>query len=934
MKKTILFIFAIFLTMTVFSQALDYNTPLPENTTVKKGVLSNGMTYYIYPTKVVKDAASYFIITNAGSILENEDQKGLAHFLEHMAFNGTKNFPGKEVLNSLQKYGATFGRDINAHTAFDETVYNMNNIPTKDGGVDTALLILHDWANEISLIDKEIDNERGVILEEKRTRENGRYRLFLNGLNTQFVGTKYADRIPIGTEKILKTFDYKTLKDFYHDWYRTDLQAIAIIGDVNVEEVEGKIKKLFSKIPAVKNPKKRYLVTIPENKELLFYIGTDKEVSSSAINFSFHFNKNSEIETVEDLKNSLLNNIISSLLINRLNEASLKSNSSFLTAYADISGLSRTENYFSLTISPKPNKQEEAFEAVLKVINQAVKFGFTQSEIDRQIAAINNFYQIQISKESSFGHAQIEFYIQDNYLENKTFPNFNKEYEVSKNILENLTLKDIQNYLIKRYSKNNRTLLVTGVVGEENLTKAKALQIINDVENNQTLTRYVDEFSGKSLLEGIDIKPGKIISEKDNSEIDATTFTLSNGIKIHYKYYNKEVNSVDLLAFSFGGISLINDADLPSANSVNSVVNSSGVGDYSRSNLRKLLSGKSAYIDTNIENLKESIIGNSTTKDVETMLQLTYLSFVKPRFDKESFNLYIHNLQNDFEISKTNISMQMADSILVSLYGKHNPKKRIKDDNYIKEISFDKIKEIYLDRFKDPSNFEFFITGDIKKEALKPLLEKYIASLPVSNKKESWKDNSVNWLKSNLDKDIYIKMENPKTAVNIGFKNNIKWTPKNSKLTTLLKDILTLRYTATLREEEGGTYGAHLYALLEKRPKEQANLKIMFDCNPEKDEKLISIVYREIEKIKNGDINDDDFSKTITNYKKVLKERVGKNNFAQKLLFYYYIENLNINDPINSTTLINSLTKKDLQEFTNKFLNNSKSYEIVFKAKK
>ncbi|WNH09841.1 M16 family metallopeptidase [Thalassobellus suaedae] len=313
MKHIFIIVFSFFIAISIKGQAqaqeLNFNDPLPLDETIKKGVLLNGMTYYIKSTDVVKDAASYYIIQNVGSILENEDQQGLAHFLEHMAFNGTEHFPGKGILNTLQKHGAVFGKDINAYTSFDETVYNLSDIPTKDGLIDTCLTVLHDWSNYLLLTDEEIDAERGVIKEEWRTGQSGQKRLYVKSLPTTYNHSKYADRMPIGLMSVVEGFDYKSLRDFYQDWYRTDLQAIAVIGDVDVNEIEQKIIEKFSKIPPVENPKERIIIDIPENTEMGFSFGTDPELSSASISFGIRHKKSLETETVADLKRDLLQSI-------------------------------------------------------------------------------------------------------------------------------------------------------------------------------------------------------------------------------------------------------------------------------------------------------------------------------------------------------------------------------------------------------------------------------------------------------------------------------------------------------------------------------------------------------------------------------------------------------------------------------------------------
>ncbi len=926
-------IFSLFISMNIQSQQPNSNQPLPENSRFVKGVLRNGLTYYIYPSEAVKGAASYYIISNAGSILEEDNQSGLAHFLEHMAFNGTKNFPEMGILNTLQKYGALFGKDINANTNFDKTIYLMSNIPTKDGMVDTCLMILHDWANEISLIDEEIDKERGVIKEEWRTRRTGRMRIFEKQLPAMFINTKYAKRLPIGSMDVVEHFKHDALRKFYHDWYRTDLQAIAVIGDVDVKEIEQKIKKIFSPIPAVKNPKKRYYVEIPENKEMLFTMATDKEISTSNISFSIHFPKSLQTQTVGDLKNLLLQNLFAMMINARFEEQIQNPENPISFTDFGISSLSRTENNMTLMIGPKPGKQYEAFTAGLKVLNQAVRFGFTRGELERTILSIEKAYETQISQIENVPHILIENVIENNYLENKSLTDISKEYEIAKQLLDQFTPQDVQNRLKELYTQKNRVLLVTGVEGEKNLNRNDALKIIRKVENDPEMKAYKDSFEGKSLLSGIEIKPGKIVSEKSVKEVGATEFVLSNGVKVFYKFADKEKNRVQMVADSDGGFSLIKTEDIPSAGMITSLADLSGLGNYSRTDITKILAGNTAYSSLKINDVNELVMGSSDSKDVETMLQLTYLRFVKPRFSKESYDLMIHDLKNSLLQSKKNIQAQIADSVTINLFGKDNPKKQILSEKYISQISFEKIKKLYHERFKDPADFKFFIIGDIQKEELKPLLEKYIASLPTYQTKETWKDNYVPWIHNHIDKDIFLKMENPKTTVRMQFEKDLKWSLKNKYLLNAVKDILQLRLNETLREEEGGTYGAVVYASMNKRPRAFASIGIVFDCNPEMADKLVSIVYKEIDKLKKGQINQADLDKTLTNYRKIEKQSREKNDFDLDQVYTFVKEGYNIANPENTTEIFNQFTIRDIQNFAQRIFSKARNYEFVFKPK-
>ncbi len=934
--KNLFTLVSLFLTFSAVSaQEVKLNEPLPVNSKIKKGVLKNGMTYYIYKTDVVKNVASYYIIQNVGSVLENDDQQGLAHFLEHMAFNGTKNFPGKGVLNTLQKHGAVFAKDINAYTAFDETVYNMDNIPTNVPGlVDTSLLILHDWADGLLLNDAEIDAERGVIKEEWRTRQNGYMRLFKKSLPTMYNNTKYADRMPIGLMDIVDNFKYKTLRDFYHDWYRTDLQAIAVVGDIDVAEIEKKIEKIFSPIQAVKNPLERVVTQIPDNEEMLYNLGTDKEISTSYISFTINQPKSLKDETVADFQKSLYSGMVNRMINARLREIAQKPDSPFISATLMYQSLARAKNTFGLVISPKPNLQQKAFKVAVEELNRAIKFGFTPGEIDRTIAVYTNFYQTKISKIDQIPHAEIVNSIQKNYLDNKAMTDVPKEFELAKSIFNEMKPADLQAFLKKLYTPTNRVLDVTGVEGEQNLSKEEALQILDAVENGGSLTAYKDEFVGKSLTDGLAIQAGKIVSEKVDKKIGATTFVLSNGAVVHYKFTNIEKNNVLLEASSFGGNSLVKDADLPSAAMVSTLAGMSGVGTYSASDLSKILAGKNVNTRVGIADLEENISAMTTAKDIETMLQLVHLQFVQPRFDEDSFKVLQDNLNNTLIQRSNDIAYKMEDTITTTLYGFNNAKKRLFNEQYLKDITFDKIQSVYKERFTNSGDFVFFITGDISKDTLKPLLEKYIASLPTSKNREKWQDNSVAWLKKTNTKDVFLAMEDPKATVRMAFKNEFKYSLKNNYILKAFQDVLELRLLETLREQEGGTYGASVYSSLSKRPKQLASFYVYFDCDPDKVDKLVAIVHEEIARIKAGTIDQEDLDKVRSSYLKELKEQKEYTDYELNLMYDFFIEGFNRNDPKNNVALINAITAQDIQKFVSEMTKNSESFEIIFKPKK
>ena len=698
----------------IVAQNFKSNEPLAANQKIKKGVLPNGMTYYIYPTAVNKNTASYYIIQNVGSILENDQQKGLAHFLEHMAFNGTTHFEGKGILNTLQKQGAVFGKNINAYTSYDETVYNLDNIPSADGDVvDTCLLVLHDWSNCLSLTDQEIDAERGVITEEWRTRQDAKQRIY-NQLSPYYYNNSgYAERTPIGDMNIVKNFDYKVLRDFYKDWYRPDLQAIAIVGDVNATEIEEKIKKLFADIPAVKNPKKRIEVRIPDNETTSFKLALDKEISSSGINYMIRHTVEKPAGTFVDLEKTTQRSIAFSLVNNRLSEMAQKEECPFKDAQIGYRNFSRLNDVLYVSVSPKPNQQAVAFTAVMNEWVRACKFGFSKGEIERALAENSSNYQNYLEKENEISHKSVIAMVKKDYLKHEIITDPKAEFEMVKAVLKNTDTKALQGQLNQLYASKNRVLAVTGVENESNLNQEQAFDIIKKAENNSSLQAYVDSFVGKSLMDGVVLEAGTIVSEQKASQIDAVTYVLSNGVKVHYKFVDKNKKEVQLKAESYGGASLYAPKDMPSVSRASSLAAMSGLGSLSNIDLEKVLTGKKASASAEIGSLTETVSATSNVKDIETMMQLVHLRFVKPRFDPNMFALLKQNMQNSLANREKDIRSKMADSLTFAVYGKNNPKIRLMNQQYIDDLSFDKMKSVYQERFADVANFEFYIVGDI-----------------------------------------------------------------------------------------------------------------------------------------------------------------------------------------------------------------------------
>ncbi|TGV02178.1 M16 family metallopeptidase [Flavivirga rizhaonensis] len=465
-------------------------------------------------------------------------------------------------------------------------------------------------------------------------------------------------------------------------------------------------------------------------------------------------------------------------------------------------------------------------------------------------------------------------------------------------------------------------------------SNAQTLNLNDSLEINQSikkgdypLTPYVD--IGKTLMSGITIKEGHIISERMLQSIGSTTFTLSNGIKVHYKFTNKNKNDVQFKAISYGGLSLVKDKDLPSAQFLAKIVSSSGLGDHSAIDLSRILAGNTARTEIHLSNITESISGSSTMKDVETLLQMIHLRFVKPRFDKETYWVLIKDLNNHITKRSYDINERIKDSITVTLYGNRHPKRRLFNNDFVKDVYFEKIKTLYTERFNNAADFEFFIVGDLQKRMLRPLLEKYIASISTNDTKETWQDNSVPWLQDTIIKDIFLTMKDPKNEVRIGYKNIMSYSLKNVLIAGVLSDILELRLTEILQEQVGSYIGS-VKASVQKRLIEQANLQVAFDCNSDKVEQLVTMIHQEIKNIAKGAISQTDLDKIKSNYLKERKQEQDYNNYDMHVLTNYFLEGYNMNDPKNFEDLVNTITIKNIELFTETLIKDSKSYKIIF----
>ncbi|MDP4206185.1 MAG: insulinase family protein, partial [Bacteroidota bacterium] len=763
MNRRLSFWFIVLLLGVIVSNAsaqYDLKSPVPLDPNVRHGVLKNGLTYYIRANKEPKERASFYIIQNVGAMLENDDQNGLAHFLEHMAFNGTEHFPDKALLNTLEKHGVAFGRNLNAYTFYDETVYNISDVPTTNKAfLDTCLLMLSDWSHRLLLTDKEIDDERGVIQEEWRTRRNAYFRIFQKTAQGLFTGSKYSQRDVIGDLNVIKNFKYNTIRDFYHDWYRTDLQAIAVIGDFDAVKMEEKVKEMFSQLPAVENPKPRPSYEIPGNEKPVFCLATDPEATNSSISiFIKHPAVAPKDKNFGTWKDYIMSRLYNQMFSARISEILQQDNPPFTDASADFgSYIARTRNFYMINVGAKTNEEARALEAIMKENVRVKQHGFTASELERAKANTLTMIESAYNSREKRSNDQYCSEMSRHFLENEACPGIESEFAFYKDLLPKITLEEMNALAPKWLTKENRVIVVSGPEkqGVTHLTEQEALSIIDKVETS-TVEPYVDKVASAQLMKELP-KGGKVVAERKLPEYNAVEWTLSNGVKVAYRYSDLNKDQILFSSVSPGGNSLLAKTDLPSALYTDSMVNGFGVADYDPVTLSKILTGKNVSVNVTLGTLSEGISGSSTPKDFETMLQLTYLYFEKPRFDQTIYKSSMDRTRSMLQNAQNDPQKVMQDSLSLILDNYH-PRIVLQNIETLNKVSFDKIKEIYLNRFKDASDFTFYFVGYMKPEEAKPLIEKYLGSLTSIHRKENWVNNKMGLPKGNVVKDIQLKL--------------------------------------------------------------------------------------------------------------------------------------------------------------------------------
>jgi len=914
------------------SGAQDAEQKAPMDPEIKTGKLENGLTYYLRKNQEPEKRASFYIIQNVGAILENDDQNGLAHFLEHMAFNGTKNFPGKAIISNLEKHGVAFGRNINAYTGFDETVYNLSDVPVDAPGlVDSCLLILHDWSDYITLDGSEIDKERGVISEEWRTSKDASRRMIFEVIPVVLKGSKYAVRDIIGDIEVIKNFEHSAIRNFYHDWYRTDLQAIAIVGDIDVAAVEKKVIELFSSIAAVADPKPRLPEKVPYHEETYFVLAQDKEAPQTSVSVVIlHDAVERDKKDLNYIRTSHLITLMNSMINTRIGELLQKGDPPFVNGTVSFGGYYARE-YDALYIAANARKNEEALalRAIYSEAERVKRYGFTENELARAKARLLADYENFWKEKDKIDNDTYVQGIQNHFLTEEPLTSVDFDFEFLKKVIGGITASEISEKFKTLFRDENRTIIIQGLEGEDvkHLTKEEALGIIESV-GKSSLEAYTDEETAESLT-GNDLKGSQVIKTTPLPLFGAEEWTLGNNVKVVYKHAAFEKDNVMLSAFSFGGISLVDDSKVLPANLLSSLAPMYGAGNFDNITLQKMLSGKKASISLSLAETTEGISGSSTPADVETMMQLLYLKFAQPRFDSVAHNALIARFAAQLGNMEKDPNKIKNDSISLITTGYH-PRTPVLTRQSVEKISISDIQTIYSDRFNSADEFTFFLVGNIGKDTLLPLVEKYIGSLPVNPRKETWTDRKVNMPEGNTTKKISLPLTIPKATVFIAFEKEMKYEPYNYLGVAVIKGILDLLYTEKVREEEGGTYGVGVSLSNNKRPSETGDGYIMFDCDPARADDLKKIIYNEINTLVTKGPGQEYLDKAVNNLLKTREESKLHNSYWMNTLTRYYSYNINTDDPGNYENILKSYTVKDIKKIAGRMFKKADVTDLVF----
>lgn len=909
------------------AQAQDLNSKLPVDPHVTKGVLSNGLTYYIRPNNKPEKKVELRLIVNAGSILEDEDQQGLAHFMEHMNFNGTKNYPKNKLVDFLQTIGVKFGADLNAYTSFDETVFILP-IPTdKPGNLENGFQVISDWAHNALLTDEDIDGERKVVLEESRLGKGAEDRMMHQYLPKLLAGSHYANRLPIGKDDILKNFKYDAVRRFYKDWYRPNLMAVAVVGDITVPQAKSLIEKYFGSFTNPANEKTRKTFDVPPYTESEAMVVTDKEATNYQIQLIFSAKEQEPQLTLNDYRKSLVRNLFTSILNQRFQELTQSATPPFAFAFGFIDSWARGYESMGLMAVPSDNI-ETSIKALTGEVVRAEKFGFNDKELElakkRMMSSIEKMYNERNTTESG---RLIGEYIR-NFLTQEPIPGLENEYNYYKEMLPGITLAEV-NATAKEwlnYTNENYFALVTGPDSKQ-MKVPTNMELLNNVKAglSQTVTAKEAVKVASSLLDKTPT-PGKILSESSDKELGTTTYTLSNGIKVTVKPTTFKSDEILLSGIKKGGESLYGAEDKSNTKFGPDVIAAQGYGNFTPTDLKNFMAGKTLSLHNSLGELSSSVSGSSSINDFETLLQYNYLMLTSPRKDEDLYKGYLSKQKAQLMFLAQNPTYAFIDTLFKAAYN-NDPRTPIVIPTVadFDKINLDRVMEIYKNEFGNAAGFHYFIVGNVDMNNIKPLIEKYIASLPATGNGPAFKDNGLRPITGNHRLDFH-KGSEPKSMIFGQYYGLAPYSEDLAMKADMLAEVLNIIVVQEMREKMGAIYGGGFYASLERDPYAHYSIVMQLPCGPESVAPLLTEADKEINGLKQNGVDAVNLEKVKKAKHEEHRENLKKNDYWMGKLENIVFWNYDKNRFLDLDKVIDAITTAQLKDAANKLFDGKNSF--------
>ena len=863
-------------------------TQLPNDPAIRVGKLENGLTYYIRHNAQPAERAEFYLATNVGAFQETDDQDGLAHFLEHMCFNGTKNFPGKGILNYLQSIGAEFGRNINASTGFEQTSYMLNNIPiVREGIIDSCLMILRDYSHYVTCDPKEIDSERGVILEERRSRRTADWRMLEKSLPYYFGDTQMARRTLIGGEEQLKSFKYESLTNFYRTWYHPDMQAVIVVGDVDVDQIEAKIKAIFGEIPAPAQPTVKPIIPIPDNDTPKVAILTDPEASNSMIEVLWRIPRVPREYRGTDAAfvNNLIYRIIGSIMDERFEDITSKADAPFLVGQLMVGGLCESSDAVQGTVVFKDGEAIPAFKAYMLEVEKMKRYGFTEGEIERAKEKIISRLEKRVTAADSRKSAELVYPILDQFFAGDYNLDPATELQLTQAVLGQLPAMVFQQVLPQLIGEKNN-VIISKAPEREGLvqpTEEAILAILAEVKSAQ-IAAPVEETSNEPLLDASVLKGAKAKKHKAGIH-GSTTWQLSNGVNVVVLPTEHKKDQVIIDLVEDGGRSLIETDELDSFddNVWGLYLQNRGISTFGGTQLKKMLAGKNVHGAPYIAALRHGVSMESTPKDIETAFQLIYLNYMAPRFDNDEYKLGITQLEAILPNQLAQPMFKFQEVLMSTLYN-NNPRRGLISMETLKNANIETLESVYRRLFGGVNNATLYIVGNVNVDSVKPLVDKYIGSISKDKKASKWIDRKDYFATGNIVKHPTVTMETPKTTVFQFYSADVPYSVKDEVMLEAAKQVLDMVFTETLRESEGGTYGASVATLMVDEPKEYAGIQVVFETNPEQAASLVAMAKEGVLNLVKNGVPADKLDNVKKNMLKNIPEKRISNSYWMSVL--------------------------------------------------